>query len=110
MSIEKVERYKKEKYNRKKTLAKKKRHKIYAIVVCVLVLAAIFGYAGKGIYDKYFYYDSVADIDYTNLASAISNVQNAVATPENATDNSADEDESADSSNDDESDTAKDAQ
>ena len=72
MSTAKVEQRKKEKYNRKKILAKQKRHKIYAIIVTVAIGLGVCGWIGKGVFDKYFYYDSIQEIDMESFSSAIS--------------------------------------
>jgi hypothetical protein len=53
MSQEKVDRYKKEKANRKKTL-KKEKYKSIAIRICtVLICAVIVGWGGYSIYNRY---------------------------------------------------------
>ena len=87
MSIAKVEQYKKEKYNRKKILARQKRHKIYAIVITIAILLGISGWIGKSVYDKYFYYDSVQELDMEAFSEALSAIRTAGygATAENGT-------------------------
>lgn len=91
MSTAKVDKYKKEKYNRKKILARQKRHKIEAIIACVAVIAALGGVIGKNVYDKYFYYDSVKAVDMESYSTAVQNVQSAnVQTAEDATEAEAD--------------------
>ena len=77
MSTAKVEKRKQEKYNRKKILAKQKRHKIYAIVITVAIALGVCGWIGKSVYDKYFYYDSVQAVDMEKFSSAISALQEA---------------------------------
>ena len=72
MSTAKVEKRKQEKYNRKKILAKQKRHKIYAIVITAAIVLGVCGWIGKSVYDKYFYYDSVQAVDMEAVSSAIS--------------------------------------
>lgn len=55
MSQAKVEQYKKEKANRKKTLAKEKRKHVIAVVCTWVVCLAIVGWAG---FSGYNYYES----------------------------------------------------
>lgn len=53
MSQEKVDRYKQEKANRKKTLAKEKRLRIAGIICGWAVVIAIVGWAGYSAYNAY---------------------------------------------------------
>lgn len=96
MSTKKVEQYKKEKYNRKKTIAKQKRHKIYGILVCVAIVVVIAGFAGKGIYDKYFYYDSVEKVDMEKLMSNLQSITDAGQDAQTAQDGQEADDKSTD--------------
>ncbi|GHU41271.1 hypothetical protein FACS1894111_03280 [Clostridia bacterium] len=50
MSIEKVNRYKKDKANRKKILKKEKRHRILGEIAGGLVVLALVGWMGHSIY------------------------------------------------------------
>lgn len=53
MSQEKVERYKKEKVNRKKIIKKQKRIKILIRVIVILIALAILAFIGWSIYDLF---------------------------------------------------------
>ena len=53
MSQEKVDRYKKEKANRKKIMAKEKFQHRLAVLCSCLVLVAILGWAGYSVYGIY---------------------------------------------------------
>lgn len=55
MSQQKVEKYKKEKQNRKKIIAKQKRQKFMRNCAYVLVLAAFIGFIGFSVYKDYIY-------------------------------------------------------
>ncbi len=52
MSQEKVERYKKEKANRKDIIKKEKRNAMITKVVCTIVGLAIVGWLGFSVYDS----------------------------------------------------------
>lgn len=67
MSQAKVEKYKKEKANRKKTLAKDKARRLAGRVCAWVILAAIAGWAG---YSGYQYYESKKPVKtfYTDLS------------------------------------------
>lgn len=77
MSNVKVEKRKQEKYNRKKIEASKKRKNIIAGVAALAVVAAIAVLLGFRIYDDYFKYDATADINPSDVSTAISAVQQA---------------------------------
>ena len=72
MSQAKVDRYKTEKANRKKTLAINKFKKRLATVLCSAAVVALAGWAGYGLYQNYeankpaetFYCDTSAIDDY----------------------------------------------
>lgn len=55
MSQQKVEKYKKEKQNRKKIIAKQKRQKFMRNCAYVLVIAAFIGFIGFSVYKDYIY-------------------------------------------------------
>lgn len=67
MSQAKVEKYKKEKANRKKTLARDKAKRLAGRVCAWIILAAIVGWAG---YSGYRYYESKKPVEtyYTDLS------------------------------------------
>lgn len=67
MSQAKVEKYKKEKANRKKTLARDKARRLAGRVCAWVILAAIVGWAG---YSGYQYYESKKPVKtfYTDLS------------------------------------------
>lgn len=53
MSQEKVDRYKEEKHNRKKTIARQKRQRFAGRIAGIAVCAAIIGWAGYSGYRSY---------------------------------------------------------
>lgn len=55
MSQQKVEKYKKEKQNRKKIIARQKRQKVMRNCAYVLVIAAFIGFIGFSVYKDYIY-------------------------------------------------------
>ena len=55
MSQQKVEKYKKEKQNRKKIIAKQKRQRVMRNCAYVLVIAAFIGFIGFSVYKDYIY-------------------------------------------------------
>ena len=68
MSQAKVEKYKKEKANRKKEMAKQKAERMAGIVCAWVIAAALAGWAG---YSGYQYYDAhkPAKTFYTNVSA-----------------------------------------
>ncbi len=78
MSQAKVDQYKKEKANRKKTLARNKVKHTCGVVAAWIVLIALVGWAGKSVYSYYeankpitTYYCDTTDIDnYLNDLAA----------------------------------------
>ncbi len=64
MSQAKVDRYKEQKKNRKKTMKKEKRMHFLRCSAAVVVCAAIVGWAGWSIYQKY---ESDKPVSYTEV-------------------------------------------
>lgn len=77
MSNAKVERYKQERYNRKRNEKKRKIKAFFVGAAITLILAAIALVIGVQIYNDYFKYDNIADINISDMYTALTDVQTA---------------------------------
>ena len=77
MSNAKVERHKQERYNRKKNEKKRKIKAFFVGAAITVILAAIAFVIGLQIYNDYFKYDAIADINISDMYTALTDVQTA---------------------------------
>lgn len=76
MSQEKVDRYKQEKANRKKTMKKEKRMGILRKAAATVIALAIVGWLGYSAYDLYESNQvrAVAEVNYDSISNYLSNL------------------------------------
>ena len=76
MSQAKVDRYKKEKANRKETMKKEKMANVIRKTVAAVVAVAVIGWAGYSAYNAYTTYqpNETVEIDYSALDSLATNL------------------------------------